>query len=83
MNPPLSRRLYRPRRIAVDMRGGAPHRVAGREVEDVLEEWLVEDRWWAERPLRRRYFELLLETGAIRVVFFDLEAGRWLEQPGG
>ena len=29
-----------------------------REVDSVREEWLVEDRWWTARPLRRRYFEL-------------------------
>jgi hypothetical protein len=57
-------------------------RVAGRAVEAVREEWLVEDRWWTSRPLRRRYFELITEDGADRVVFRDLEGGRWYAQRG-
>ena len=33
---------------------------------------MVEDRWWTARPLRRRYFELVLEDGRNVVVFRDL-----------
>jgi len=54
--------------------------VGGRQVEELLEGWLVEDRWWTGRPLRRRYFELLLETGATKVVFRDLRSDEWMEQ---
>jgi len=46
----------------------------------VREEWLVEDRWWTPRPLRRRYFELTTASGANRVVFCDLVAGGWFTQ---
>ena len=38
-------------------------------VEAVREEWLVEDRWWTPKPLRRRYFELVLADGRNVVVF--------------
>jgi len=48
----------------------------------VREEWLVEDRWWTSRPLRRRYFELTTTSGANRVVFCDLVAGGWFTQTG-
>jgi hypothetical protein len=48
------------------------------QVEHVLEDWLVEDRWWTPRPLRRRYFELVLADGRNVVVF--READRWLLQ---
>jgi hypothetical protein len=48
----------------------------------VREEWLVEDRWWTARPLRRRYFELTMANGANAVVFRDLESGRWYAQRG-
>jgi hypothetical protein len=40
----------------------------------------VEDRWWTGRPLRRRYFECVLESGRNVVVFFDLVRRRWFEQ---
>jgi hypothetical protein len=48
----------------------------------VREQWLVEDRWWTAHPLRRRYFELILVDGIDRVVFRDLESGRWFSQTG-
>jgi hypothetical protein len=60
---------------------GAPARVGGTAVEAVREEWLVEDSWWAHRPLRRRYFELALADGRCVVVFREpAEDGRWFMQ---
>ena len=82
MTPGL-RRLYVPRRVAVkNGPRGEPRRVEGVEVEAVREEWLVEDRWWTARPLRRRYFELTLAGGANTVVFRDLVSGKWYSQKG-
>ncbi|MFY9488435.1 MAG: hypothetical protein WAP35_07055, partial [Solirubrobacterales bacterium] len=46
------------------------------------ERWVVEDRWWTGRPLRRRYFELVLADGSNVVVFQDLASKRWFEQRG-
>jgi hypothetical protein len=46
----------------------------------VLEEWVVEDRWWTARPIRRRYFELVLAGGRNAVVFRDLGGRGWFEQ---
>ena len=60
--------------------GGAPAAVGALVVEFVLEEWVVEDRWWTGRPLRRRYFECVLENGRNVVVFHDLVRRRWFEQ---
>jgi hypothetical protein len=54
--------------------------VAGAEVDSVREEWVVEDRWWTSRPLRRRYFEVVLTDGRNLVVFRDLVAGGWFLQ---
>ena len=45
-----------------------------------LKEWVVEDRWWTGRPLRRRYFELVLTDGRNVVVFRDLVGGGWFLQ---
>lgn len=75
------RRLAVPRRVAVDAgEDGRPLEVGGRAVDAVREAWLVEDRWWTDRPLRRRYFELVLEGGANAVVYRDLIAGGWFAQ---
>lgn len=51
-------------------------------VDSVLEDWLVEDRWWTDRPLRRRYLEIVLENGRCVVLFRDLVSGRWFSQRG-
>jgi hypothetical protein len=60
---------------------GVPRAVESVAVDAVREEWLVEDAWWTPRPLRRRYFELVLTDGRNVVVFCEpAQAGRWFEQ---
>ena len=78
---PGLRRLYAPERVAVrtDPRG-APTTVDGVGVEAVREEWLVEDRWWTPKPLRRHYFELALGDGRALTVFRTARARRWYRQ---
>jgi hypothetical protein len=49
-------------------------------VEAVREEWLVEDRWWTPKPLRRHYFELALGDGRALTVFRAARAQRWYRQ---
>jgi hypothetical protein len=61
----------RPARVRTDATG-APVEIDGRAVEQVRESWLVEDRWWTQRPLRRRYWEVLGAGGRNTVVFHDL-----------
>ena len=69
----------RPARVRADG-GGNPDAVADEPVDAVAEEWVVEDRWWTGRPLRRRYFELVLAGGRNVVVFRDLHGEGWFEQ---
>jgi hypothetical protein len=79
----MKHRLHRPRPVTVKPGSdGVPSEVAGIEVEAVREHWLVEDLWWTARPLRRRYFELVMRDGADRVVFLNLDNGRWFGQTG-
>jgi hypothetical protein len=69
--------------VSVDAaEGGVPVAVAGSAVDAVAEDWVVEDRWWTGRPLRRRYFELVLADGRNVVVFRDLQRGKWWAQAG-
>ena len=81
---PGMRRLGTPRPARVQARDdGVPFALAGTAVETVAEEWVVEDRWWTGRPLRRRYFELVLADGRNAIVFRDLHgSGRWYSQVG-
>ena len=59
-----------------------PIAVGRTSVDCVREDWVVEDRWWTGKPLRRRYFELVLADGRNIVVFHDLGTGRWFMQRG-
>jgi hypothetical protein len=81
VRPVRSRRLGAPRPVSVRAgAAGRPAAVGGSPVEAVLEEWVVEDRWWTGRALRRRYFELVLADGRNAVVFHDLARRRWYSQ---
>ena len=73
----------RPAPVGADPKG-VPVSLGRTRVETVSEEWVVEDRWWTDAPLRRRYFELVLADGRNVVVFRDLGTGegRWYEQRG-
>lgn len=75
------RRLAVPRRVAVTADAdGHPVIVDSRDVDSVRESWLVEDRWWTDRPLRRCYWEIVTTCGRNAVVFHDLISGRWWRQ---
>lgn len=80
MTPGL-RRLYAPRRAEVEIDAvGVPRRVDAIAVAAVREEWMVDDRWWTPKPLRRHYFELALADGRSAVVFRCELTGRWHRQ---
>ena len=75
---PGARRLAVPQPAAVLAGpGGRPLSVDRHEVVAVRESWLIEDRWWTDRPLRRRYWEVVTVYGRDLAVFRELEEGRW------
>ena len=79
--PARMRRLAAPRPTAVRAgEDGVPVAVGHSPVSAVLEDWVVEDRWWTARPLRRRYLELVLADGRNEIVFRDLASRRWYRQ---
>jgi CO dehydrogenase/acetyl-CoA synthase delta subunit len=59
---------------------GRPLEVDGHAIDGVRESWLLEDRWWTDRPLRRRYWEVVTAGGRDEIVFHDLISGRWWRQ---
>ena len=78
-----AKRLGRPRPVEIGVGAdGVPAAFGSTAVDSVLEDWLVEDRWWTDRPLRRRYLEIVLESGRCVLVFRDLGSGRWYTQRG-
>jgi hypothetical protein len=71
-------RVNRPWPVPVQMGpDGAPQSVGRLAVESVREEWLVEDGWWTQKPLQRRYFEVVLEDGSDVVIFCETASNGW------
>lgn len=76
------RRLDQPRTLGV-VTGptGLPHAVLldgkRRHVMAIRDEWLVQDRWWTDAPIDRRYFELVIEPGRVIVIFHDARIDEW------
>jgi len=69
-----------PVEVQASPQDGQPLQIAGDAVEAVRESWLVEDRWWTDAPLRRRYWEVVTAGGRNLVVFRDLVSGDWARQ---
>ncbi len=75
------RRIGIPRQTAVRVAAdGQPLIVSGQIVDAIRETWLLEDRWWTEQPLQRRYWELITREGRNIVVFHDIRSGIWWRQ---
>jgi hypothetical protein len=81
-SPARLRPLAEPHRIAVRADAhGTPVAVREgrrwRRVEAVRERWRIDDEWW-RRPIVRIYHKVVLEDGALRTLYHDLESGAWL-----
>lgn len=78
-------KLPSPIQVTPHPRSGRPQRIlvrrGWREVDAVLDTWLVETEWWRPAPIRRRYFQLLLADGAPCTIFRDMCNDRWYTQP--
>lgn len=61
--------------VAVQRRGW-PRACAVARVQD---RWRIDDEWWRENPIARLYHALLLEDGALVVVYYDFTAEGWFE----
>lgn len=77
------RPLNRPRPVTVQVDCGVPVALidgaATHRIERVQDRWHVDDEWWRE-PIRRRYYRVALDTGAIRTLYHDQVADSWFEQ---
>lgn len=85
------RALGQPRPVEVLLVGGTLRQVTvlprGRggaawafEVETVQEVWRVAEAWWRESPVRRTYYQVLIDGGRALTLFEDEETGQWFEQ---
>ena len=78
------RPLNPPRPVQVVARNGHPVAVTTggrqRRVIEIQDTWRVDDEWWREVPVARRYYQLLLDGGAILTLYHDEVAGDWKTQ---
>lgn len=68
-------------RVQVDARG-RPVAVDGDRVKEVPRSWLNGFGWWWDKPLRRRYYEVLTVSGRRVLLFRDTVTGGWFSQGG-
>lgn len=77
----IVRSLAAPAPVAVRLYDDVPVLVDGVAVDLVREEWRVDEGWWSDHPIRRRYLELVLADGRLLIVFEDrLSPGSWFAQ---
>ena len=70
-----------PRQVAVRTdRAGTPVMVGSKRVEQLRDEWRVQEGWWTRGPVHRVYYELVLDDGSNTVVFCDRRGGCWYTQ---
>ena len=75
------RPLNEPRPVAVRANAaGTPLAVRGEAVAVVEETWRIDEGWWRERAVSRRYWRLTLAGGRAVTVYQDLLTGDWYEQ---
>ena len=76
----LPRRGRKARAGATEMQGRSGGTDALVAVASVIDMWEVDDEWWRKHPVRRRYWQIKLDSGHDITVFQDLESGEWFHQ---
>ena len=52
------------------------------EVAAIDDLWEIDEEWWRENPIIRRYYQVATEGGRQMTVFRDLAYGEWYRQGG-
>jgi hypothetical protein len=81
--PDQLRSLNPPRQLTVTEHHGMPAELIERnrrhKIVRIQDVWNIDDEWWRE-PIIRRYFQVVIDTGAIRTIYQDLVQNTWHEQ---
>ena len=75
--PTISNRPTRSRRPAQEV---GHLRLAITAINDL---WQVDDEWWRERPISRRYYQITTKDDRRLTIFRDQLNGSWYWQKGG
>lgn len=76
------RTLGGPRALSVDCASdGTPRAVTidgvRRGVMTIRDDWIVQDLWWTDRAIDRHFFELVLDSGRLVVVYREGSGAGW------
>ncbi|MEE8465693.1 MAG: hypothetical protein V3S68_04395, partial [Dehalococcoidia bacterium] len=77
--PARSSRLARSRRLAQEDRS-LPRSLTVASINDL---WQVDDEWWRETPISRRYYQVTTQDERRLTIFRDQLNGSWYWQKGG
>ena len=51
-------------------------------VASIDDMWEIDEEWWREHPIVRRYYQVTTEDGRPMTIFRDLASGEWYRQGG-
>ncbi|MDA1129354.1 MAG: hypothetical protein O2913_11745 [Chloroflexi bacterium] len=80
MPPIRSNRPTRSHRPAQQSENPAHKPLAIASINDL---WQVDDEWWRERPISRRYYQITTQTDRRLTIFQDQTNAQWYLQKGG
>ena len=52
------------------------------KVASIDDLWEIDEEWWREQPIARRYYQVTTEDGRRITIFRDLVEGGWYRQRG-
>ena len=78
--PASSSRSTRSCRLAPEPQTLALTRLAVTAINDL---WQVDDEWWRERPISRRYYQITTQNDRRITIFRDQLNAQWYWQKGG
>ena len=78
--PASSSRSTRSCRLAPEPQTLALTRLAVTAINDL---WQVDDEWWRERPISRRYYQITTQNNRRLTIFRDQLNAQWYWQKGG
>ena len=58
-------------------------KLAAQKITAINDLWQVNDEWWREHPISRRYYQITTQSDSRLTVFQDDQNGNWYWQKGG
>ena len=78
--PTISNRPARSRWPTQDSRSPTLAALAVTSINDI---WQVDDEWWRERPISRRYYQITTQDDCRLTIYRDQLNAQWYWQKGG